>query len=129
MTYRAGWKICHDDPARRRGGNSACVERSGSDSVVFFCIAGRRRGQPQVTEFQAQGLPGDPQQEGGLLEIAARVRQHARQQEPVHLPVRLRVEVTNIGLDLLPDDERLHAGLCRGYHRQGDRARASQGFG
>jgi hypothetical protein len=59
-------------------------------------------------------LPGDPQQERGLLEIAARVLQDARQQEPVHLPVRLRVQVTNVGPDPLPDDKRLHAGLGRG---------------
>src|SRR6476661_4934368 len=105
MTYRAGWKICHGDAAGRRGGNSASVKWSGSDGVVFFCIAGHRRGQPQVTELQAQGLPGDPQQEGGLLEVAARVLHHARQQEPVQLAVRLRVEVTYVGPDPLRDDE------------------------
>src|ERR1700731_3045060 len=129
MTDRAGWKICHDDPARRRGGNPASVKWSGSDSVVFFSIAGPRRGQPQVPELQAEGLPGDPQQEGGLLEIAARVLHHARQQEPVQLPVRLRVEVTYVGPDPLPDDERLLAGLSLTRRRRDYPARASQGFG
>ena len=28
---------------------------------VFFCFGGARGGWPQVAEFQAQGLPGDPQ--------------------------------------------------------------------
>ena len=84
-----------------------------SDRVVFFRFAGARNGQPQVPELQAQGLAGDPQQESGLLEIAARVLQDARQQEPVHLPVRLRVQVANLGPDSLPDDKRLQAGFCR----------------
>jgi hypothetical protein len=86
--------------------------------VVFFRFAGARNGQPQVPELQPQGLPGDPQQESGLLEIAARVLQDARQQEPVHLPVRLRVQVTNVRRDPLPDDERLHAELRCGRRRR-----------
>jgi hypothetical protein len=95
-------------------GGVASVKWSCLDRVVFFRFAGARSGQPQVPELQAQGLPGDPQQESGLLDIAARAFQDVRQQEPVQLPVRLRVEVRNVGLDALPDDERLYSGLrCR----------------
>ena len=104
------------------------MTRSGSDDVVVFRFAGPRRGQPQVPELQAEGLPGDPQQEGGLLEIAARVLHHARQQEPVQLPVRLRVEVTYVGLDPLLDDERLLVGLDPTRRRRGCSAGPSQRF-
>ena len=42
---------------------------------VFFCLDGARDGQPQVAEFQAQGLPGDPQQQRGLVLTPAGVLQ------------------------------------------------------
>src|SRR5437588_7398815 len=87
--------------------------RPGLDRVVFFRFAGASNGQPQVPELQAQGLPGDPQQESGLLKIAVRELQNAREQLSVQLAVRLCVQVTNIGREPLPDHERLHAGLCR----------------
>ena len=46
------------------------------------CRRGRDR-QLQVTEFQAQGLPGNSQQEGGLMLTASGVFHHPLQQEPV----------------------------------------------
>ena len=61
--------------------------------VVFVGFDGLRDVQPQIAEFQAQGLPGDPQQAGGLVLIPAGVLQDAGQQEPVHLAVRFRVQV------------------------------------
>ena len=81
--------------------------------IVFFRSEGARDGQLQVAELQAQGLPGDPQQESGLLAIPTCVLQDAGQQLPVDLPVRFRVEVPDVGPDPLADDERLRAGLCR----------------
>ncbi len=60
--------------------------------------------QPQVAEFLAQGLPGDPQQAGGLLLIATGVLQDAGQQQPIHLAVRLRVEVLGIRPETLADE-------------------------
>ena len=80
------------------------------DRVVFFRFGGARDGQPQVAEFHAQGLPGDPQQESGLLEIPTRVLQDARQQEPVHLPVRLRVQIANIRGKPLANDNPVGTG-------------------
>jgi hypothetical protein len=35
--------------------------------------------QPQLAEFQAQGLPGDAQQAGGLVSVPAGVLQDAGQ--------------------------------------------------
>ena len=115
---------------RRRCLNAESLEtskiRRGTSQVMgegWSSSSGLDGRKPQVPELQAQGLPGDPQQESGLLEIAARVLQDARQQQPVQLAVRLRVQVTNVGPDPLPDDERLHAGLCRRRRRRGCFAR------
>ena len=73
-------------------------------------------------------MPGNPQQKSGLLEIAARVLQNARQQPPVHLAVRLGVQVTHVGPDSLPDDERVDARLCRRRPRHGYFGSPSQRF-
>jgi len=50
-----------------------------------------RNMQPQVAEFLAQSLPGDPQQAGRLVLIAVRILHDAGQQEPVKLAVHFRV--------------------------------------
>jgi hypothetical protein len=39
--------------------------------------------KPQLAEFQAQGLPGNPQQAGGLVLTASSVLHHTGQQEAV----------------------------------------------
>ena len=67
--------------------------------------------QPQVAEFLAQGLPGDPQQAGGLVLIPTGVLQDAGQQLPVHLPMCLRVQIAGIGAKLLADGNRFHSGF------------------
>jgi len=53
--------------------------------VVFVGSNGVRDVQSQVAEFLTQGLPGDPQQAGGLLLIPTGVLQDAGQQDAVHL--------------------------------------------
>ena len=97
--------------------------------VVFFRFDVARDRQPQVTEFHAQGLPSDSQQESGLLEIPACVLQDAWQQQPVHLLVRVSVQVTDVRPDPLVDDESLHAGFFRCRRRRGCDTRPSQRFG
>ena len=66
--------------------------------VVSVRLSGVRDRQTEVAELLAQGLPGDPQQEGGLVLAPAGVLQDAGQQEPVQLAVRLRVQVADVGL-------------------------------
>ena len=46
--------------------------------------------QTQVTELLAQGLSSDAQETGGLVLILPRILQNERQQEAVHLPMRVR---------------------------------------
>jgi hypothetical protein len=41
-------------------------------------------GQPQFAEFQAQSLPGDALQEGGLMLTPPGILQDAGQQQPIH---------------------------------------------
>ena len=53
--------------------------------------------KPLFAELDAQGLPGDSQQAGGLVLTAPRVIQDPRQQEPIDLAVGLRVEVGGAG--------------------------------
>src|SRR5262249_62213005 len=53
---------------------------------------------------------------------------HARRQEPIQLPVRLRVEVAYVGPDPLPDDNRLLAGLSLTRRRRDRSASPSQSF-
>ena len=53
--------------------------------------------QSQVAELLAQGPPGDAQQEGGPALVAAGVPQDAGEQQPVQLPVGLRVQVAGLG--------------------------------
>ena len=85
--------------------------------AAFVGFHGVRDVQPQVPELQAQGLPGDPQQAGGLVLIAVGIFQDDGQQEPVHLAVRVRVEVVGIRREPLAD-ERLQIGGCsRGCRR------------
>src|SRR5436190_7668815 len=64
--------------------------------TVVFNFQGVRNVQPQVAEFLAQGLSGDPQQAGRLVLTPARVLKNKRQQESVHLAVRFRIEVLSI---------------------------------
>ena len=63
--------------------------------------------QSQVAKFLAQGLPGDPQQAGGLVLIAVRIFHDTGQEEPVQLAVHFRVQVARIGPEALTDI-RLH---------------------
>ena len=85
--------------------------------------------QPQVAELQAQGLPGDPQQAGGLVLIPAGVLQDARQQEPVHLAVRLRVQVAGVGPEPLADERLPGRGLSRRRRRRAGSAGSPSEFG
>ncbi len=87
-----------------------------------FGFGGARGGQSQVAEFQTQGLPGYPQYQGGLVLTPPGVLQDARQQEPVQVAVRLRVELADLGVQPQTDeklfDPQLLARRCRG--RPGD---------
>ena len=56
--------------------------------VVFVGFHGLRDGHPQIAELDAQGLPGDSQEAGGLVLISAGELQDAEQQEPINLAVR-----------------------------------------
>ena len=60
--------------------------------------------KPQVTEFQAKGLPGNPQEAGGLLLIGPRELNDHGQQEPIELVVHLGIQVATVGLQLLADE-------------------------
>jgi hypothetical protein len=57
----------HDEP--EGGFADPQASRAVLSRIVFLRFAGVRDRQPQVAEFQAQGLPGDPQYEGRLLLI------------------------------------------------------------
>jgi hypothetical protein len=84
--------------------------------VIFLGFDGVRDVQPQVAEFLAQGLPGDPQQAGGLVLVPTGELKDAGQQEPVHLAVRLRVQVSSIRHE--PQvDERFQADVRSGRRR------------
>jgi len=65
--------------------------------VVIVAIRGARDVQPQFAEFLAQGLRGDPEHAGGLALTAVRILEHAGQQDPVQLALRLRVQVLRFG--------------------------------
>ena len=53
--------------------------------VLFLRFDGVSDVQAQFAAFQAQGLPGDPQQAGGLVLVPPGRCQDAREEEPVHL--------------------------------------------
>ena len=69
------------------------VVKSGKEAIVYCCRAHPATG----AEFLAQGLPGDPQQAGRLILVAVRELQDAGQQDPVHLAVRLGIQVGRVG--------------------------------
>src|SRR5437762_13879825 len=94
---------------------------------VSFGFGGARGGGPQVAEFQAQGLPGDPQEQGGLVLTPPGVLQDAGQQEPVQVAVRLRVEVADAGAQPQADEELLDSRLLARRGR-GERRRPAEGF-
>jgi hypothetical protein len=58
-----------------------------------------RNVQAQILELRAEGLPGDAQEEGGPVLVAAGVLQDAREHEPVQFPVDLRVKVAGVGAE------------------------------
>ena len=94
---------------------------------VSFRFARARGGEPQVAEFQAQGLPGDPQEQGGLVLTPTGVLQDARQQEPVQVAVRLGVEVADVGAQPQADEELLDPRLLARRGR-GGRGQPSEGL-
>ena len=53
------------------------------DRVVSFSFNSACNLKPQLAKFQAEGLPGNPQQAGGLVLTALSVLHHTGQQEPV----------------------------------------------
>jgi hypothetical protein len=59
--------------------------------LVFFILSAVPDGQPQVADFLAYGLAGDPKQEGGLSLTSLGVLQDALQQDPVQLAVSFRI--------------------------------------
>ena len=78
---QAVWTIFHRGVDHARNVATAPrPSRALPERVVFCGFGGARDGQPQVADFQAQCLPGDPQQKRGLAEIATRVLQDTGQQ-------------------------------------------------
>ena len=72
--------------------------------------------RPRSRSF-AQGLPGYPQQEGGLLLVEVGVLQDAGEQEAIQLPQGRLVQVTRIGAKP-PVDERFQIDASPlGRHR------------
>jgi hypothetical protein len=67
-------------------------------AAFSFRFAGARCGRPQVAEFEAQGLAGDPQEQGGLVLTPAGVVDDARQKETAQVAVRRRVDVADVGV-------------------------------
>ena len=99
-------------------------------STGFVIVGSDARGpQAQVAEFEAQGLAGDAQQEGGLVLIPPGVLQDAGQQQPVQLAVGLRVQVADVGPEPLADDERLRPGSSPRRRRRGGFAGPSRDSG
>src|SRR5262245_52133175 len=62
--------------------------RAALRQVVFVGFNRVGNMQAQVAELRAQGLPGNPQQEGGPVLVPAGVRQDAGEQEPVEFLCR-----------------------------------------
>ena len=66
-------------PSRSRECGRGTVENRSYRLVVFFGFQPATDVQPQLPESAAQGFPADPQPEGGLVLIAARILQDAGQ--------------------------------------------------
>ena len=86
--------------------------------------------QAEVVQLHAQGLPGDAEQKGGAVLVPAGVLEDAGEQEPIQLPVGLRVQVAGVRAESLVD-ERLrvqpsHRG--RGRRASGSSGRKSGGL-
>src|SRR5262249_6754832 len=67
------------------------AERVALRQAVLVGFDGVRDVQSQFLELRAQGPPGDAQQEGGPGLVPAGMLQDAGEQEPIHLPVAVRV--------------------------------------
>ena len=85
--------------------------------------------QSQVSELRAQGLPGDAQQDGGPVLVAAGVLQDAGEQETIQLPQGLLVQVTRIGTKPLVDERFQIDASPLGRHRRGGLAGRLREFG
>src|SRR5260370_1152530 len=72
--------------------------------------------QAQLAQLHAQGLPGDAQQEGGPVLVAAGVLQDAGEQDPIQLAASLRVQVAGVWAKPLAE-ERLRVEPSRGLRR------------
>jgi hypothetical protein len=59
--------------------------------------------QYQLTGLLGQGSTGGPEQEDGPAVVPAGVLQDAVQQQPVQLPVGLRVQVAGVGAEPLAE--------------------------
>jgi hypothetical protein len=62
-------------------------------AIVFLGLNRMRDGQPQIAEFLAKGLAGDPKNPGGLMLVAVRKPQHQREQDSVELFVSRRIKI------------------------------------
>ena len=65
--------------------------------VVFFGFQLAGEVKPQLAESSAQGVPRNPQETGGLVQIRPSVLHDAGQQEAVHVAVRFGIKVACIG--------------------------------
>ena len=52
-----------------------------------------RDAQPQIAEFLAKGLAGDPKNPGGLMLVAVRKPQHQREKDSVELFVSPSINI------------------------------------
>ena len=62
-------------------------------AIVFLGLNRMRDAQPQIAEFLAKGLAGDPKNPGGLMLVAFRKLQHQREKDSVELFVSRRINI------------------------------------
>jgi hypothetical protein len=69
--------------------------------VVSVGFDGARDLQSQVLKLRAQGYPGNSKELGSPALIAAGVLQDAGEQEPIQLPVDLRMQIASVAAEPL----------------------------
>src|SRR5438105_3218591 len=81
---------------------------------AFGGFDGVRDVQSQLAELDAQGLPGDSQQSGGLMLIAPGVLENASEQHTIDLAVRVGVNILSVrGKTGAEERLQIEAGLRR----------------
>src|SRR5258708_1647049 len=88
-----------------RGSNAHAKGASfGEQQSVFVRGDGVVATHPEGAELRPQRRPGDAQQSGGIAVVAAGLVENEREEQPVHLAVRLRVQVARVPRQLAADE-------------------------